>query len=153
MALEFDKETTQEQDQQNQVTYGDRLEQEEPEKPTVPEFDNLDDDIDVPEEDAQLDLFGGEDKKDKKETKAAPPKSAPKSTPKKSQDQDQKVNTAFTVYYAGHQVAVPEDGMTLENLRRYLESDFPELSKDRTRMTVDIKKNQVVPIVQGAKKG
>lgn len=152
MALEFDKETTQEQDQQNQVTYGDRLEQEEPEKPTVPEFDNLDDDIEVPEEDAQLDIFGGEDTKEKKETKPAL-KAAPKSAPKKTQDQDQKVNTAYTVFYAGHKVNVPEDGMTLENLRKYLESDFPELSKERTRMTVDAKKNQVVPIVQGAKKG
>lgn len=57
------------------------------------------------------------------------------------------------MYYAGHRHPVPEDNMTLEQVRSFLESDFPELSKERTQMLLDKKEKQVIPVVTGAKKG
>jgi hypothetical protein len=146
MTLEFENESTQEQ--QNQSDFGTRLELEEPEQPKAPEVDNIDDDIEVPAEDQQLDLFG-EPAKPKAEA-TTKKKAAAKPKAKK---EPEKVGKEYIVYYAGHRVAVPEDDMTLDEVRSYLECDFPELSADRTEMTVDSKEKQIVPVVKGAKKG
>lgn len=140
MALEFDKE----QEKEAAVTYGNQLELVEPESPEAPEFDDVDDDIVVPEEDQQLNMFDDDEpKKAPKKKVAAASKPAP----------EVKVGTGFTVYYAGHRIPVPQEEMTLDAVRQYLESDFPELSKERTEMLMNKEKNEVVPVVKGAKKG
>ncbi|MFE4029247.1 hypothetical protein ACFX4N_24120 [Priestia sp. YIM B13551] len=43
--------------------------------------------------------------------------------------------------------------MTLEQVREWLELDYPELSKERTKLVVEEEKKLIVPIVSGAKKG
>lgn len=43
--------------------------------------------------------------------------------------------------------------VTLEDVRKRLEKDHPELSKQRTKMEWDEKKNAIIPIVTGGKKG
>ncbi|MCD7911045.1 hypothetical protein KC480_05835 [Bacillus velezensis] len=130
MALEFEKEQTQDQHQE----FGTRLEQEEPKQP-----DNV--------EEEQLALF--EEPKEEK-TKVTSKKPA---TKKQKAKPDDKVDTDYVVYYAGNRIPVPESNMTLEEVRAYLESDFPELSKERTQMLLDKKEKQIVPVVSGAKKG
>ncbi|WP_067923975.1 hypothetical protein [Alicyclobacillus shizuokensis] len=65
----------------------------------------------------------------------------------------EKVGTDYMVYYAGYQIPVPRDEMTVEEVRQMLEADYPELSKERTEMLVDAEKKQIVPVVKGAKKG
>lgn len=145
MALEFEQENEQE------IKYGTQLEQTEPEEPknNMPEVDGSDDDIEIPAEDAQLDLFGGEEPIDKKNKKTA----APNTKAKEKAKPEDKVNSEFMIYYAGHRVPVPQDEMTLEQVRSFLEGDFPELSKERTEMLLDKENKQVVPVVKGAKKG
>ncbi|GIN55035.1 MULTISPECIES: hypothetical protein [Bacillus] len=129
MALEFDKEQTQEQKQE----FGTRLEQEEPKQPDT-------------HEEVQLALFDTPKQEKPKATKK-PATKRQKATP------EDIVGTGYVVYYAGHRHPVPEDNMTLEQVRSFLESDFPELSKERTQMLLDKKEKQVIPVVTGAKKG
>ncbi|WP_336788457.1 hypothetical protein [Paenibacillus sp. MMO-177] len=43
--------------------------------------------------------------------------------------------------------------LTLEDVRKRLEKDFPELSKQRTKMEWDKSKNIICPMVTGGKKG
>ncbi len=138
--LEFDKEQEQEQNQQ----YGSKLELTEPEEPKTPAIDGKDDEIEAPE-DQQLALFDVPENKKK-------PSAKKKSTPKKVSPQE-KVGTEYTVYYAGHKVPIPEEEMTLEQVRSFLEADFPELSKDRAELLLDKENKHVVPVVKGAKKG
>jgi hypothetical protein len=155
MKMEFENEN-----EQQQMVFHHEPEDEQPEQTEAPDLDDIDDDIEVPEEDQQLDLFG-----EPAEPVSPSPKAQSNSKPKKKNSKnklpewyqppkpDEKVSTEFTVYYAGHRIPVPEDNMTLESLREFLEGDFPELSKERTEMTIDREKKQVVPIVKGAKKG
>lgn len=137
MSLEFEKE----QEQVKSTTYGSRLEQEDPKEPEVPEVDPKQDES----EDGQLNLFGEVEKPKVK------PKEVKKAKPKAKEEQ--KVDQEYMIYYAGHRVPVPQNNMTLESVRQFLEMDFPELSKARTEMTIDTKEKQIVPVVKGAKKG
>ncbi|MED3627941.1 hypothetical protein P4478_12850 [Bacillus subtilis] len=128
MALEFEKEQNQEQKQE----FGTRLEQEEPKQPNN-------------SEEEQLALF--------EEPKPEKPKAKNPATKKQKAKPEEKVDTDYVVYYAGNRIPVPESNMTLEEVRGYLETDFPELSKERTQMLLDKKEKQIVPVVSGAKKG
>ncbi|WAT23479.1 hypothetical protein O0R52_22115 (plasmid) [Bacillus halotolerans] len=128
MALEFEKEQNQEQKQE----FGTRLEQEEPKQPNN-------------SEEEQLALF--------EEPKQEKPKAKKPATKKQKAKPEEKVDTDYVVYYAGNRIPVPESNMTLEEVRGYLETDFPELSKERTQMLLDKKEKQIVPVVSGAKKG
>jgi hypothetical protein len=144
MSMELEKE----QEQKIVGDFGQELELEDPEVPEVPEFQGADDDLEVPEEDDQMALFDlPEEKKQSKKAEKKEPVKKEKAAP------ETKVNSDFVVFYAGHKVNVPEDGMTIEQVRAFLESDFPELSKERTEMTIDKEKKEIVPVVKGAKKG
>ena len=57
------------------------------------------------------------------------------------------------VAYAGHQHVITDRTLSLEQIRKMLERDYPELSKDRCEMTYDTKTGIVVPVVKGARKG
>ncbi|CDQ41877.1 hypothetical protein [Virgibacillus salexigens] len=142
-SLEFDKEKEQ------QPTFGTNLDQEEPKEPEqaeIPEEEPEKKPKENLEENGQFSLF-----EEPKQEKKAPKK--PSTAPKKKSKPSQKVGMEYTVYYAGHQVPVPEEDMTMDTVRSYLETDFPELSKDRTEMLIDEKNKQIVPVVKGAKKG
>lgn len=134
--LEFDKENEVEQ-----VQFGSKLELEDPKEPEVAVLP-----VETDEE-GQLELFD-----EPKETSKAKEKKPAASAPKKAAP-EQKVTNEFMIYYAGNQIPVLQDEMTLEEVRSFLESDFPELSKERTEMTVNMEKKEVVPVVKGAKKG
>lgn len=43
--------------------------------------------------------------------------------------------------------------LSLEDVRKRLEKDYPEMSKQRTSMSFDQKKNIIVPVITGGKKG
>ncbi|AGA60075.1 hypothetical protein Theco_4075 (plasmid) [Thermobacillus composti KWC4] len=69
-------------------------------------------------------------------------------------------NHATYICYAGNNFSItkffPNDDLAkldLEAIRKRLEKDFPELSKQRTKMDWDEKKNIIIPIVTGGKKG
>lgn len=64
-----------------------------------------------------------------------------------------KVDTTWNIAYAAHQYNPPENDMTLEQVRQYLELDYPELSQERCRMEIDEAKKLIVPIVKGSKNG
>lgn len=100
-----------------------------------------------------------------KQTKASPTKTTTKKTTKKAdpalsknikeqmkKKEERKVDGTWEVAYAAQRLNPPHE-MTLEELRQYLELDWPELSKERCRMTVDEEKKLIVPIVSGAKNG
>ncbi|MFE7817877.1 hypothetical protein ACFU1R_06690 [Priestia megaterium] len=92
----------------------------------------------------------------KKDNKTKPKKNSAVSKAIKNQvkkKEDMKVDKTWTVAYAAQQHNPPEDDMTLDALRQWLELDYPELSKERCRMEVDEEKKLVVPVVSGAKKG
>ncbi|PVC74998.1 hypothetical protein C2I27_03670 [Priestia megaterium] len=164
MALEFEKEQETATGYQTPLTGAteDETPAANPSREEAPDFDDIDDDIVVPDEDkapdfdAQLDLFGGSEPtkaaaKKQPAKKAATPAPAAKSTPKV--DTKTKVGSDYNVYYAGHSIPVPQDDMSLEQLRSFLEADFPEMSKERTKMTVNTEKKQVVPVIHGGKNG
>jgi PRTRC genetic system protein A len=69
-------------------------------------------------------------------------------------------NHATYIAYAGHGLSITkffsEESLAtldLEAVRKRLEKDFPELSKQRTKMEYDEKKNIICPMVTGGKKG
>lgn len=64
-----------------------------------------------------------------------------------------KVDTTWNIAYAAAQYNPPENDMTLEQVREWLELDYPELSKERCRMEIDEEKKLIVPIVSGSKNG
>lgn len=140
--LEFEKEKEQEQTAQ----YGDKLEFEEPKAPDVLKIPEIDENagVEIPEEDQQLALFDVPEKKKETKKKTSSPKKA---------DPLKKVDASFTVVYAGHKVAVPYDDMTLEEVRSFLEADYPELSKERAQLLLDEEKKYIIPVVKGAKNG
>ncbi|MCM3130586.1 hypothetical protein PUW24_00595 (plasmid) [Paenibacillus urinalis] len=70
------------------------------------------------------------------------------------------LNHATFICYSGLSISITkffsEDklaGLELEDVRKRLEKDYPELSKQRTKMDWDKKKNIIVPMVTGGKKG
>lgn len=64
-----------------------------------------------------------------------------------------KVDKSWTIAYSAQQYNPPEDNMTIEAVREWLEIDYPELSKERCRIEISEDKKLIVPIVSGAKKG
>ncbi|WP_263117516.1 MoaD/ThiS family protein [Bacillus subtilis] len=99
-----------------------------------------------------------EDKKEKKNTKSNRSKTDKKAlsqnikTQKKKRE-SMKVDKTWNIAYAANQYNPPEDDMTLDEVRQWLELDYPELSKERCRMEVNEEKKLIIPIVSGAKKG
>jgi hypothetical protein len=67
--------------------------------------------------------------------------------------ENMKVDTTWNIAYAAQQYNPPENDMTLEQVREWLEMDYPELSKERCRMEIDEDKKLIVPIVKGSKNG
>lgn len=59
------------------------------------------------------------------------------------------INRPLTKYFTDDKLAL----VSLEDVRKRLEKDHPELSKQRTKMDWDGKKNVIIPIVTGGKKG
>jgi hypothetical protein len=57
------------------------------------------------------------------------------------------------VEYGGTQITIDDPKLSLEQIRQRLEPQFPELTKDRTRMVVDPKTHHIIPQVTAAKKG
>lgn len=72
---------------------------------------------------------------------------------------DDKYDLPLIVRYAFQNITLDADNfgglekVTLEEVREYLEEDYPELSKDRTVMEYDIEKNIIIPILRGSRKG
>jgi len=132
MALEFEKEM-----KENNTNYLENHQEKSiPDNPVKEE----------PADPFSVDLFGNPiDEKPKKEK---PSKKATK--PKK---EDKLYDTSWLIFYAGHRLTVPEDGLLLDQVRAYLELEFPELSKERTEMLTDEEKKHIIPVVKGAKKG
>lgn len=78
----------------------------------------------------------------------------------KKEEKKPEFNHATFVAYAGHTLSITkfftEESLAtldLEAVRKRLEKDFPELSKQRTKMEWDEKKNLICPMVTGGKKG
>ncbi|UOE58158.1 hypothetical protein [Cytobacillus oceanisediminis] len=100
----------------------------------------------VKNEDKKTETAKAPDKNDKKTAAKATSKD------KKKKKEDIQVDESWTVAYAGNQLS-PSRPMKLEELREELELDYPELSKERTRMEANEERKLVVPIVSGAKNG
>ncbi|MGU3473208.1 hypothetical protein ACLBWT_18930 [Paenibacillus sp. D51F] len=80
--------------------------------------------------------------------------------PAKKEEKKPEFNHATYIAYAGHTLSITKffdaeqlGGLDLEAVRKRLERDFPELSKQRTKLDWDEKKNLICPIVTGGKKG
>jgi PRTRC genetic system protein A len=123
------------------------------------EADALADDADQDEADAdKAELAGGQAntgvKADDKTAKTD------LTTTTKKEEKKPEFNHATYICYAGHNLSITKlfseealAGLDLEGVRKRLEKDFPELSKQRTKMEWDEKKNIVIPMVTGGKKG
>jgi len=59
------------------------------------------------------------------------------------------ITRPITKYFTEDQLAVLE----MEDVRKRLEQDYPEMSKTRTKMEWDEKKGLIIPIITGGKKG
>jgi hypothetical protein len=108
-------------------------------KQTVPDEPKKDDST---ADDTPRDLFGNPIKQESSAKKES-------ATPK---IHEKKYGTEYTVFFAGHEKRVPAE-MTQEEIRQYLEEDFPELSKDRTSFDVNEEKKHLYVRVSGGKKG
>lgn len=147
MNMEFEQETQEEVVTGTQLAFEEPKAEEKEDEPVVPEPDDNNDDLEVPtsEDEGQLELFP----EDKPKPKPAPAKPKPQA----KAPVEEKVGTDYTVYYAGHKIPVPKDDMTLEELRQYLVCDFPEMSKKRATFDVDKEMKEIVPAVNGTKRG
>lgn len=81
-------------------------------------------------------------------------------TAAKKEEKKPVFNHATYICYAGHNLSLTKffgqevlGTLDLEAVRKRLEKDFPELSKQRTKMDFDDKKNIICPMVTGGKKG
>lgn len=147
--MEFEKELTQSHIIQSQGTVHKRVDEEEPPAPKPAELPK-----EESQEEGMVDLLGNPIDPPKKENKSASKPKA-KAAPKKEvkPKEEVKYGPEFRIAYARHSENLPHEDMTLEEIRQYLEVDFPELSKERTKMDVDDKTKTIVPMVLGAKKG
>lgn len=109
--------------------------------------ETLEEDLTVPvlDEEGQLTLF--------EEEVPVVEKTAKKKASSKKKQENQEVTNEWIVTYAGYSIRVPEEKMTLGNLRVFLEKSFPELSKDRTDWALNEEEKTITPVVSGAKKG
>lgn len=98
----------------------------------------------------QLDLCEALGVKEEKETEKD--SAAKDSAAAKKKPVEEKIKAPATVCYAEHKVVIHED-LTLEQIRQQLEKTWPELTKKRTEMTYDKKKNIIVPIPRASKGG
>ncbi|QHW35573.1 hypothetical protein GZH47_32325 (plasmid) [Paenibacillus rhizovicinus] len=87
-------------------------------------------------------------------------KAAGSGGPVKKEEKKPEFNLATFIAYAGHTLSLTKffsaeqlADLDLEAVRKRLEKDFPELSKQRTKMDWDEKKNLICPMVTGGKKG
>lgn len=80
-----------------------------------------------------------------------------KNTPEKKEPAASKevlpVDKTRIVCYAGHKIFIENRNLSLEQIRKQLEKEFPELSKGRTEMVYDDKTGIVVPIIKAKKNG
>lgn len=70
----------------------------------------------------------------------------------KKKKEDVTITPEWTIAYSAQQYHVPNN-MKLEEVRQWMELDYPELSKERTTWDINEEKHLLVPIVSGAKKG
>lgn len=78
----------------------------------------------------------------------------------KKEEKKPEFNHATYIAYAGNSFLLTKffeadklAELDLEAVRKRLERDFPEMAKSRTSMNWDEKKNLIVPVITGAKKG
>lgn len=70
----------------------------------------------------------------------------------KKKKEDVTITPEWTIAYSANQYHVPHN-MKVEEVRQWMEVDYPELSKERTTWDINEEKQLLVPIVLGAKKG
>jgi len=87
-------------------------------------------------------------------------KAASTSTPKPKEEI--KVNGEWRIHYATlnllvselfNEGEIPEEGVTLDQVREKLELDYPQFSKERTYWEYDKDEQRLFPIVRGTSKG
>lgn len=106
-----------------------------------------------------------------KKEEAAPKKEEAKKEPAKNKSSDSKAKTpdkkkltksemdnlrvgpTWTIAYAAQVFTPPEVDMTLEQVREYMEQDYPEFSSSRTKWEVDEDKHLLVPVIHSGKMG
>lgn len=67
--------------------------------------------------------------------------------------EEKPIGKPMIVRLYGHNIPVTDVNMTLEDIRKMLSKDFPELSKDRTEMVLDEKAGLIIPVIKAARKG
>ncbi len=119
-----------EQNKQEQIDYLKKAEQDQPQ--------------------VELDLFG------EPMTPPAKAKTAdkPKPNPQKPKDENKTYGTEYVILVFDQRIAVPEENMTLEKIRGFIEMDYPQFAKDRTEMFVDEPQKYIIPnVAKAPKKG
>lgn len=95
----------------------------------------------------------------KKEEEKKKKESTKKGSKKTSKPKVEKYDLPLVVRYAQQNIELTAEHfggvekVTLEEVRKYLEDDYPELGKERTLMEYDKDKGLVIPIVRGSRKG
>jgi hypothetical protein len=72
---------------------------------------------------------------------------------KENKEKKEKVDKTRIVCYAGHKIYIEDRTLSLEDIRKQLEKDFPELTKKRTTMEYDEKTGIIVPVIKAKKNG
>ncbi|MYL35448.1 hypothetical protein GLW08_20305 [Pontibacillus yanchengensis] len=109
-------------------------------------------------------LFGEEEQvtteKKGKQTKSTHGSKKSNATSAKPKNETIKVDSEWTIHYYGESFElaefiedIPEEGVTLEQVRVEMAKDFFEMSKDRTHWNYDKENKRVFPIITGAAKG
>lgn len=86
-----------------------------------------------------------------RETKTRPSKPAPAKAALATEPDEYDIDR--TVYYAGHRLAVPSRTMKKEDVRAWLEEQFPELRQENTEMVYDEKTGVLIPVLKAHTKG
>ncbi len=124
--------------------YGDDEESNDPEQSTESQkSDELQEALDE-----DLDLFGEPMVDPSKKSKAA-------KTPKEeSKSQPETYDEHYICLVYNKRISVPESGLTLEQIRQWLEVTFPQFAANRTEMIVDQEQKYIIPTVRkGPAKG
>lgn len=100
----------------------------------------------LPEEEAKA-FKSDEPTESKKKTKTTAP------TTSKEEPEPEVYDIDRVVYYAGHRIDVPGRDMKLEDVRAWLETQFPELTKERCELVYDKTTGHIVPVLKAHKKG
>ena len=112
----------------------------------------------------QLNLFGGQDEvvegKKGKQTNSSQKSQKSQTTTKAKPQENIKVQSDWTIYYYGENFRVdefvdyvPEEGVTLDQVRAEMEKDFAEMAKERTHWEYDKENKRLFPVIKGAAKG